>query len=371
MTAEASAIDNATQPKVIIRCLVYNHEPYLRDCLEGFVMQKTNFPFKAVVHDDCSTDNSAAIIREYAEKYPDIIEPIFETENQYSKRDGSLRRIMDAATLGRSPYIAYCEGDDYWIDPLKLQKQVDFLDSHKDYTLVATQVEVQVDGIALTQDELEKKGWWPGNKSREVPTDEIIQTAAASFHTCSLLFKSDIILNLPPAAKTCCVGDYPLEVFAALNGRVYFFSSTTAVYRYLSQGSWSLNNQTNSKQGTIKDLDYWFTLVTMLETMNEYSKGKQQALLRHMQIVTIMTRLDKNPQLLPILYTKPYSRILFKDYYQMRYFDRRYNKLKSFLIKIRYFPFYPYCASLNEATKRLPYIKRFFYAIIYILNKHN
>ena len=80
-----------------IRCFVYNHEPYLRQCLEGFVMQKTSFAFEAIVHDDASTDNSAAIIREYAEKYPDIIKPIYETENQYSKHDGSLRRIMDSA----------------------------------------------------------------------------------------------------------------------------------------------------------------------------------------------------------------------------------------------------------------------------------
>ena len=72
---------------VSIRCLVYNHEPYLRQCLDGFVMQQTNFRFEAIVHDDASTDGSAAIIREYAAKYPDIIKPIYETENQYSKRD--------------------------------------------------------------------------------------------------------------------------------------------------------------------------------------------------------------------------------------------------------------------------------------------
>lgn len=72
-------------PIVAIRCTVFNHEPYLRDCLEGFVMQQTNFPFVAIVHDDASTDGSAAIIREYAEKYPHIIKPIFETENQFSK----------------------------------------------------------------------------------------------------------------------------------------------------------------------------------------------------------------------------------------------------------------------------------------------
>lgn len=115
-------------PLVTIRCLVYNHEPYLRQCLDGFVMQKTNFPFEAIVHDDASTDRSAEIIREYAEKYPDIIKPIFETVNQYSKHDGSIQRIMNEHTRGK--YVAMCEGDDYWIDPYKLQKQVDYLESH-------------------------------------------------------------------------------------------------------------------------------------------------------------------------------------------------------------------------------------------------
>lgn len=118
---------------VSIRCLAYNHEPYIRECLEGFVMQQTNFRFEAIVHDDASTDGTADIIREYAEKYPDIIKPIFETENQYSKHDGSLGRIMRVACTGK--YIAMCEGDDYWTDPLKLQKQVDFMEEHEDYSL--------------------------------------------------------------------------------------------------------------------------------------------------------------------------------------------------------------------------------------------
>lgn len=120
-------------PLVSIRCLVYNHEPYLRQCLDGFVMQKTTFPFEAIVHDDASTDGSAAIIREYAEKYPDIIKPIYEIENKYSKHDGSLGRAMDAAIHPSAKYIATCEGDDYWTDPNKLQIQVDFLESHPDF----------------------------------------------------------------------------------------------------------------------------------------------------------------------------------------------------------------------------------------------
>lgn len=122
-------------PLVSIRCLVYNHEPYLRQCLDGFVMQKTTFPFEAIVHDDASTDGSAAIIREYAEKYPDIIKPIYETENQFSKHDGSMHRKIEAAVHPKSIYIALCEGDDYWTDPHKLQIQVDFLESHPDFSL--------------------------------------------------------------------------------------------------------------------------------------------------------------------------------------------------------------------------------------------
>lgn len=130
-------INKQQAPLVAIKCTVFNHEPYLRDCFEGFVMQKTNFRFIVVAHDDASTDGSAAIIREYAEKYPEIFRPIYETENQYSKHDGSLTRIMNEACKG-AKYIASCEGDDYWTDPLKLQKQVDFLEAHPDFVACCT-----------------------------------------------------------------------------------------------------------------------------------------------------------------------------------------------------------------------------------------
>ena len=123
----------AQTPLLTVRCFVYNQAEYLRQCLDGFVMQQTTFPFEAIVHDDASTDESADIIREYAEKYPHIIKPIIETENQYTKHDGSLTRVVDAAMHPGSKYIAYCEGDDYWCDPHKLQLQVDFLESHPDY----------------------------------------------------------------------------------------------------------------------------------------------------------------------------------------------------------------------------------------------
>lgn len=126
------------KPIVSIRCTVYNHEPYLRQCLDGFVMQKTLFPFEAIVHDDASTDKSADIIREYAAKYPHIIKPVYQKENQYSKHDDSIDRYLREATSPYARYFAFCEGDDYWTDPNKLQKQVDFMEEHPEYGLVHT-----------------------------------------------------------------------------------------------------------------------------------------------------------------------------------------------------------------------------------------
>lgn len=115
-----------------IVCLAYNQKDYIRDCLDGFVMQKTAFRFNAIVHDDASADGTADIIREYAEKYPDIIIPVYEEVNQFQTGGNVFAKMLPHIT---GKYIAECEGDDYWIDPLKLQKQVDFLEEHQEFAL--------------------------------------------------------------------------------------------------------------------------------------------------------------------------------------------------------------------------------------------
>jgi len=122
------------KPLVSICCVIYNHAPFIRKCLDGFLMQETNFPIEILIHDDCSTDGTTEIIKEYSSKYPDLIFPLYETENQYSKPG---RESMDFYNYRRAKgkYIAYCEGDDYWTDPLKLQKQVDFMETHNEYSV--------------------------------------------------------------------------------------------------------------------------------------------------------------------------------------------------------------------------------------------
>lgn len=122
--------------QVSILCLVYNHKKYLRDCFDGFIMQRTNFRFEVVVHDDASSDGSQTIISEYTQKYPDIFVPIFETVNQYSTSTTFIFNLLKNKCRGR--YLSYCEGDDYWTYPNKLQEQYDYMEEHKDIGLCYT-----------------------------------------------------------------------------------------------------------------------------------------------------------------------------------------------------------------------------------------
>ncbi len=127
-----AAWGDQTSPLLSIICLTYNHAAFIKETLEGFIRQETDFPFEVIVHDDASTDSTTAIIREYAARYPSLIKPIYQRENQYSLGVPFSTRLFAQA---RGRYIAYCEGDDYWTDPRKLQIQVDFLEKYRDYVM--------------------------------------------------------------------------------------------------------------------------------------------------------------------------------------------------------------------------------------------
>lgn len=118
---------------VTVCCTTYNHESYVREAIESFLIQETEFPFEIIIHDDASTDGTAAIILEYAERYPRLIRTIIQTENQYSKAGLINPRFVFPEATGK--YLALCEGDDYWTDRRKLQKQVTFLENNPDYVI--------------------------------------------------------------------------------------------------------------------------------------------------------------------------------------------------------------------------------------------
>lgn len=218
-------MNNSSKPLVAIRTIVYNHKPYLRDYFEGVIMQKTNFPFVAIVHDDCSTDGSTEIIKEYAEKYPDIIKPIYEEENQWSKHDGALIRIMkEAIAMTGAKYVAICEGDDYWINRDKLQRQVDFLENHSEYQLVCH------NAIIHSEEHL-----WPDRIMCNFPTGELEvadifrywQMPNASILVRSNIYSHPVYLDITENLH----GGLCLYVAAARIGKVYGIAECMSVYR--------------------------------------------------------------------------------------------------------------------------------------------
>ena len=193
-------------------------------------MQKTCFRFEAIVHDDASTDGSAAIIREYAEKYPEIIKPIFETENQYSKNDGSIRRIMNAHTHGK--YVAMCEGDDYWTDPYKLQKQVDFLESHPDYVMCSHRFNQYIEDKKLLEEDDDKNF-----QGADYDLKNLIGGKWLT-QTLTLMFRRSA-LDLQHFESYGMSMDIILLYELLRNGKGYCLPDIMAVYRYHGGGVWS------------------------------------------------------------------------------------------------------------------------------------
>lgn len=220
---------------VSISCITYNHAKYIRQCLDGMLMQKTDFRYEILIHDDASTDGTDDIIREYETKYPDIIKPIYETENQYSKG------IRISATYNypraKGKYIALCEGDDYWTDPCKLQKQVDFLDNHLDFSMCFTGAKVKCEVNNITSNLYEDL------KTQEYWGDDIISKWIVP--TCSVVFKKDILQYIPNNTRFC-VGDNVCFLTCAKHGRVFCISEPTSVYRRQSDGWVSTHKDSES-----------------------------------------------------------------------------------------------------------------------------
>lgn len=217
-------------PLVSVCCETFNHKPYVKDALDGFLMQKTNFAFEVLIHDDASTDGTQDVIKEYAEKYPHIIKPIYQKENQYSKGIGIWNTYQFPRARGR--YIALCEGDDYWTDPLKLQKQVDFLDANPDYSMVfANAVEHWQDESRPDKlfSDVRKKDYSAG----DIYCEWIVPTA-------SVMLKKEVaadkrISQLATSGRTIA-GDIVLFLSAFSYGKVAGMADVVSVYRRTESG---------------------------------------------------------------------------------------------------------------------------------------
>lgn len=218
------------KPIVSILCDTFNHEKFITETLEGFLNQKTTFPFEIIVHDDASTDNTASIVTEFAQKYPLIIKTVLQKENQYSQKINFWSDITFPMAQGK--YIALCEGDDYWIDELKLQKQVDFLEDNLDYVITWTDF--------LTKKETELI---PNDFSNTLPAVYTIDfnTLFQPYCTYTLtsLFRKEAVDPLD-YKKFKYGKDNTLYALALCNGKGAFLNFQGAVYRWHSGGVYSL-----------------------------------------------------------------------------------------------------------------------------------
>ena len=226
---------NNLLPKVSVICLCYNHEKYIKEALNSIIMQKTNFAFEIIVHDDASTDNSALIIKEYYSRYPNIIVPILQTENQYSKKISINNTHIYPKVRGK--YIALCECDDYWVDKFKLQKQVDYLEKHKDCS-ICIHAAYMID--AKTKQLIKKIVL--SNSDRDFTMADAIEGIGSVAATNSFVYRSKYIKNIIDCSKELPktgVGDYLIVILLGIYGKIHYINEFMSCYRSNVENSWT------------------------------------------------------------------------------------------------------------------------------------
>lgn len=245
--------------KVSVICITYNHAMFIRRTLEGFISQKTDFQFEVIVHDDASTDGTTDIVREYYNKYPEIIVAMFEDKNQYSQ--GKFRDVRKKMTeMVRGEYIAWCEGDDYWIDPFKLQKQVDYLESNKEYSFCVSHVRYH--DLYTKTDSL-----IPSDPSdRDYSTEEII-IGGAIFQLSGIVMRADIYKQMPTCFRAKGFGDIQIYLYGALSGKCHVLSDVMSQYNHGVDGSFTDRMMSADVEKRIIHQTQYYS---MLERVNEY-----------------------------------------------------------------------------------------------------
>ena len=273
-----------TTYKLRISCNTYNHASYIEDAMNGFCMQKTNFPFLAIIIDDASSDGEASVIRKYLDDNFDMSH-VQQEENEdaviiaaiHKKNSNchflvvllkynfySIKKAKSPLIKGwyeYVPYIAMCEGDDYWTDPHKLQMQVDFLDSHPDYSMVCCRAKM----YSMKQKTFRLKDNFCRYGDGDLDPKDVIRRGGYYIPTCSLIYRLKMTgKDYPDYCRNSPVGDYPLQIWLAMKGKVYYFDAPMAVYRVDNPSAWSGKKDALNSYSE-KDLDAFRRQVEMLK----------------------------------------------------------------------------------------------------------
>lgn len=250
---------------VSILTTTYNHNPYIIQALDSLLAQRTNFAYEIIVHDDASTDGTAEIVQTYAEKYPDKIHAVLQKENQYSKG----RNVYEfMRPLIRGKYIAQCEGDDYWCDEYKLQRQVHYLEGHPDCSYCfcnSYNVNLQSHIIG---------GQTPVTESRIFSSNEIIGAPEIFLATAGTVYRTKDVLEMPNEFQAGEAGDIPLRHYLMLKGYAYGFSNRMCCYRMMTPGSCSDRYRRGMENNSPSFIRTNEAYIRYYEWFDEYTSGK-------------------------------------------------------------------------------------------------
>lgn len=284
------------KPLLSVALITYNQQEFIAECLESMVNQETNFPFEIVIGEDCSTDDTRTICQQYKDKYPDLIRLAFPNNNL-----GMMGNWIHTINSCAGKYIAICEGDDYWIDKKKLQKQVDFLEANEDYALCSTASQLLAHMYGH---------YYNVEVKKETLTTKDILEDNWGIMTATIVFRKDA-LEMPEWFSKVKNGDYSLQLLVSLKGKIKCLSDYTSVYRQHVGGV--SNSLTAFNQAT------W--LIYLLWEFNEQTKAEFQK-----EIVTKIKRVYRNQ----LRFAKENK--LRKAYWKLRIFQIL-SSVSPFLIK--------------------------------------
>lgn len=252
--------------KVSVLLISYNHQSYIREALDSVLGQKTTFSFEVIIYDDKSTDGTRDVILSYQRNYPEIIKTIFPDENQVSQGKSPLCDYLIPAANGE--YFAMLECDDYWIDDLKLQRQYEYMEAHKEVSLCAHSVELfndqtkQIEGVSNSC-----------SAPVEVSTSEIIKRGGAVLATCSYFCKaSDMLEYLGWKPENCPVGDWPMMIYLSMRGKVCCLPNVMGRYRVAVSTSWTGRRSADMKSAALFDEQMIGMIYVLASNMPEQYK---------------------------------------------------------------------------------------------------
>lgn len=246
-------------PIISIFMITYNHEKFIAEAIEGVLMQQANFKFKLFITDDCSSDKTSIICKQYAEKYPELVD--YELLNPNIGAIQNATYCLNKCINSNTKYIALCEGDDFWTDPLKLQKQVDFLDKNKKYSGCFHETyDLKVNSDFSENEQLV----WRKTLKKQLTIEDLFLNKYCLFHTSSFVFKNNLFV-LPDWFSQISSGDLALFYIVAGHGPIGKVNGVMSVYRQHEGG---ISNTKEHNENLVKNR------TKLLELIDQYYNYK-------------------------------------------------------------------------------------------------